>query len=77
MALILSMDEVRSILDSLFRKKLTPSCFSVIAVKIGGTSFNVTQAFNLTTEFFNSINHKLNCDSHFVGQWLCVDGTAN
>ncbi|KAK3011125.1 hypothetical protein RJ639_012684 [Escallonia herrerae] len=33
--------------------------------------------FKLTTKFFDSINPNINCAAIFVGQWVCVDGTAN
>ncbi|XWS13208.1 hypothetical protein CRYUN_Cryun36dG0017800 [Craigia yunnanensis] len=55
-------------------KTLTPSCLSIYGAEEGDTCFGITQAFNLTTDFFNQINPNLNCDQMFVGQWLCVDG---
>ncbi|XVE81038.1 hypothetical protein DITRI_Ditri15bG0030900 [Diplodiscus trichospermus] len=55
-------------------KKLTPTCLSIYGTEEGDTCFSITQAFNLTSDFFNQINPNLNCDQIFVGQWLCVDG---
>ncbi|KAJ4717086.1 Peptidoglycan-binding lysin domain [Melia azedarach] len=56
--------------------KSGPQCDSVLGVQEGNTCSQITQAFDLTTEFFNSINPNLNCDALFVGQWVCVGGTA-
>ena len=55
----------------------TPECETVFGVGAGDTCFAVTQAFNLTTEFFSALNPNLNCEALFVGEWLCVDGTVN
>ncbi|XVF27741.1 hypothetical protein REPUB_Repub14bG0134800 [Reevesia pubescens] len=57
-------------------KKSAPSCTKVYGVGSGETCFDVSQTFNLTTTFFESVNRNLNCDSIFVGQWLCVAGKA-
>ncbi|MBA0779908.1 hypothetical protein Gotri_004085 [Gossypium trilobum] len=53
---------------------LTPTCVSIYGQQEGDTCFSITQAFNLTFDFFLQINPNLNCDTIFVGQWLCVDG---
>ncbi|XVE81039.1 hypothetical protein DITRI_Ditri15bG0031000 [Diplodiscus trichospermus] len=55
-------------------KKLTPTCLSIYGAEEGDTCFSITQAFNLTSDFFNQINPNLDCDQIFAGQWLCVDG---
>ncbi|KAB2062396.1 hypothetical protein ERO13_A10G139000v2 [Gossypium hirsutum] len=55
-------------------KMLTPTCVSIYGQQEGDTCFTITQAFNLTFDFFLQINPNLNCDTIFVGQWLCVDG---
>ncbi|KAK8275488.1 hypothetical protein V6Z12_D10G140600, partial [Gossypium hirsutum] len=55
-------------------KELTPTCVSIYGQQEGDTCFSITQAFNLTLDFFLQINPNLNCDSIFVGEWLCVDG---
>ncbi|KDP26534.1 hypothetical protein JCGZ_17692 [Jatropha curcas] len=73
--LIASFAEGRSLFGIGIKAK--PECDSVYGVNSGDTCFAVTQIFNLTTEFFDSINPNLNCTSLFVGQWLCVDGSAN
>ncbi|KAJ9690275.1 hypothetical protein PVL29_012766 [Vitis rotundifolia] len=57
--------------------KATPECDAVVGVESGDTCFDIADKFQLTTEFFDSINPNLNCDALFVGQWICVDGTAN
>ncbi|THF94201.1 hypothetical protein TEA_029971 [Camellia sinensis var. sinensis] len=58
-------------------KQAAPNCDTVYGVEIGDTCFSVTQQFNLTTEFFTEINPNLVCDKVFVGQWLCIVGSAN
>ncbi|KAF2296244.1 hypothetical protein GH714_037028 [Hevea brasiliensis] len=56
--------------------KSTAECDSVYGAEDGNTCESVAQKFKLTLEFFTSINPNLNCDDIFVGQWLCIDGTA-
>ncbi|KAJ4717075.1 Peptidoglycan-binding lysin domain [Melia azedarach] len=56
--------------------KSGPQCDSVIGVQEGNTCSDITQQFDLTTEFFNSINPNINCDALFVGQWICVGGSG-
>ncbi|XVF37683.1 hypothetical protein REPUB_Repub20aG0030800 [Reevesia pubescens] len=55
-------------------KKFTPNCVSIYGAEEGDTCFSISQAFNLTSDFFDAINPNLNCKKIFVGQWLCVDG---
>ncbi|EEF36732.1 conserved hypothetical protein [Ricinus communis] len=56
--------------------KSTPECDSVYGAQDGDTCTSLAAQFDLTLEFFSSINPNLNCDAIFVGQWLCTDGTA-
>ncbi|XWS27967.1 hypothetical protein CRYUN_Cryun25bG0025700 [Craigia yunnanensis] len=72
---IVSMAESREI-GLLKGKKSTPECNGVYGVVSGDTCFAVRKNFNLTTTFFESVNPNLECDSLFVGQWLCVAGKA-
>lgn len=58
-------------------KPATLTCDAVYSVQSGDTCFGVAQMFNLSTEFFDSINPNLNCTALFVGQWLCLDGTLS
>ncbi|RWR93215.1 Peptidoglycan-binding lysin domain-containing protein [Cinnamomum micranthum f. kanehirae] len=76
--LIISMAEARLFGSTqVFGKKdPTPECVTVHGVVSGETCFSVTQTFNLTIEFFSSINPNLNCSAVFVGQWLCISGTV-
>ncbi|KAK3014607.1 hypothetical protein RJ639_009840 [Escallonia herrerae] len=55
----------------------TPHCNEVLSVESGDTCFAITQAFNMTTAFFDAINPNLNCRKLFVGEWLCIAGTVN
>ncbi|KAK9924670.1 hypothetical protein M0R45_033024 [Rubus argutus] len=50
-------------------------CNSVYGAEAGDTCTSVVQKFRLSLQFFLSINPNINCDSFFVGQWLCTDGT--
>ncbi|KAH7565967.1 hypothetical protein ACOSP7_022128 [Xanthoceras sorbifolium] len=54
----------------------SPQCETVVGVVSGDTCSAIAQKSGLTTELFGSINPNLNCDDLFVGQWLCVSGTA-
>ncbi|XAR66384.1 Chitinase [Bertholletia excelsa] len=80
--LAVSMAEGRSFLGVLLTAKEAvinsgPTCDEVVGVESGDTCFAIAQAFNLTNDFFNSINPNVNCTALFVGQWICVDGSAN
>ncbi|KAI6704924.1 hypothetical protein NL676_007886 [Syzygium grande] len=54
-----------------------PKCDKAFGRSAADTCFSVGQMFNLTSDVFNSINPNLNCDTLFVGQWLCVQGTPS
>ncbi|KVH96969.1 Peptidoglycan-binding lysin domain-containing protein [Cynara cardunculus var. scolymus] len=56
---------------------LGPVCTQVVGAKDGDTCFAVEQTFNLTSDFFTSINPNLNCTALFIGQWLCISGIGN
>ncbi|GMI93372.1 hypothetical protein HRI_003006500 [Hibiscus trionum] len=75
-ALLVAISMVESRGIGLPKGENGPSCDQVHGVVTGDTCFDVTNTFNLSTTFFESINPNLNCDSLFVGQWLCVAGTA-
>ncbi|KAH7566070.1 hypothetical protein ACOSQ2_022647 [Xanthoceras sorbifolium] len=73
---IVSMAESRT-LDAVFLKpNSTPQCDTVFGVASGDSCYAITQQYKLTTEIFDSINPNINCDALFVGQWVCVAGTA-
>ncbi|WJZ96272.1 hypothetical protein VitviT2T_014972 [Vitis vinifera] len=74
--LIVSMAEGR-FLPVFGKAKSTPQCDSVVGVRSGDTCFAISQMSNMTAKAFSAINPNLNCDALFVGQWLCVAGTAN
>ncbi|KAJ9690277.1 hypothetical protein PVL29_012768 [Vitis rotundifolia] len=79
LVLMLSLLILVSVVESSFlgAKKATPQCDTVVGVESGDTCLDIAEKFQLSTEFFDSINPNLNCDALFVGQWVCVDGTAN
>ncbi|CAL9013957.1 unnamed protein product [Prunus brigantina] len=58
-----------------FHVKATPRCQKVYGVEAGDTCNGIMQKFKLNAEFF-AINPNINCNSIFVGQWLCIVGTA-
>ncbi|XVF65614.1 hypothetical protein PTKIN_Ptkin09bG0263300 [Pterospermum kingtungense] len=73
--LILNMAESRLFLSRHAKARtLTPTCVNIYGAEEGDTCFGITQAFNLTSDFFNQINPNLNCDQMFVGEWICVNG---
>ncbi|KAL3740433.1 hypothetical protein ACJRO7_021680 [Eucalyptus globulus] len=55
----------------------TPECDTGFAVRAGDSCSSVAETFSLTSDFFDSINPNLDCDSLFLGQWLCVQGTPS
>ncbi|KAL8103745.1 secreted LysM effector Blys4-like [Apium graveolens] len=59
-----------------FAKASVPTCDSVFGVRSGDTCFGIAQSFALSTAEFSSINPNVNCAALFVGQWLCVVGSA-
>ncbi|KAK9924671.1 hypothetical protein M0R45_033025 [Rubus argutus] len=50
-------------------------CNLIYGAEEGDTCSRVAQDFKLSLNFFLSINPNINCNSIFVGQWLCIDGT--
>ncbi|KAL1809080.1 hypothetical protein DCAR_0728615 [Daucus carota subsp. sativus] len=74
--LIFTIAESRSVLPRRLAKASVPTCDSVTGVSSGDTCFSIAQSFALSTDEFNSINPNVNCAALFVGQWLCVVGSA-
>ena len=54
----------------------TLSCSKVHGVQAGETCFTVAQAEGLTQDVFLSFNPNINCQSVFVGQWVCLAATS-
>ena len=52
------------------------SCSEVHGVQAGETCFTVAQAEGLTQDVFLSFNPNINCQSVFVGQWVCLAATS-
>ncbi|KAF6163325.1 hypothetical protein GIB67_025189 [Kingdonia uniflora] len=76
--LLVSMSEASGLFGLGFGKvsQSAPTCDTVIGRGPEDTCFAIAKQFKLTTEFFNAINPNINCDVLFVGQWICVAGTA-
>ncbi|KAL2343962.1 hypothetical protein Fmac_005247 [Flemingia macrophylla] len=51
-----------------------PVCSKIHAVEEGETCFGIVQKFNLEEPHFLEINPNINCNTIFVGQWVCVEG---
>lgn len=47
-------------------------CKVVYGQEFGDTCTSTAQKFSLSLDSFLAINPNLNCDSIFVGEWLCV-----
>ncbi|KAK6917459.1 LysM domain [Dillenia turbinata] len=57
------------------KAKSGPVCATIISVKKGDTCEKITEHFEISLGFFNSLNPNLNCDDLFIGQWLCISGS--
>ncbi|KAH7566066.1 hypothetical protein JRO89_XS08G0077600 [Xanthoceras sorbifolium] len=62
--------------DGFLKAKPTPQCNTVVGVASGDTCYDLAKQFKMTTELFYAVNPNINCDALFVGQWVCVAGTA-
>ncbi|KAG5570052.1 hypothetical protein H5410_059818 [Solanum commersonii] len=51
-------------------------CNSVHGAELGDTCASVGNRFKLTGIEFGALNPNMNCLDIFVGQWLCVNGSA-
>ncbi|KAG4999401.1 hypothetical protein AAZX31_08G057200 [Glycine max] len=54
-----------------------PVCSIIHGVEEGETCFTITQRFILQERQFLEINPNINCNTIFVGQWVCVNGKVN
>ena len=50
------------------------SCDAIYGTEEGDTCSDVAQKFKLSVDSFLEINPNINCETIFVGQWLCIDG---
>ncbi|KAL5754085.1 hypothetical protein ACOSP7_022316 [Xanthoceras sorbifolium] len=62
--------------NGFLKAKPTPQCNTVVGVASGDTCYDLAKQFKMTTELFYVVNPNINCDALFVGQWVCVAGTA-
>ncbi|KVH96964.1 Peptidoglycan-binding lysin domain-containing protein [Cynara cardunculus var. scolymus] len=75
--MLIVLVESRSILGDGFQKaNPVVACKKVIGVQVGDDCSTISQAHKLSMESFLVINPNIKCESTFVGQWVCVDGTA-
>ncbi|MFS8026545.1 putative LysM domain-containing protein [Helianthus anomalus] len=52
------------------------TCNQVIGAQSGDDCTTISKSVKLGLESFLAINPNINCESIFVGQWICVDGTV-
>ncbi|PWA53636.1 Peptidoglycan-binding lysin domain-containing protein [Artemisia annua] len=74
--LIISIGESRMTISKRSSNKLTLVCNKIYGTQVGDTCFSIIEAFHLTDAAFNTFNPNLNCNKVFVGEWLCIDGSA-
>ncbi|ONI18656.1 hypothetical protein PRUPE_3G230600 [Prunus persica] len=77
LVLMISIAESRQVGMGIGGKKPAAVCAAVYGAEEGDTCTSVSEMFNLSLDFFLSINPNINCDNFFVGQWLCTAGSAN
>ncbi|KAK9940863.1 hypothetical protein M0R45_017503 [Rubus argutus] len=53
-----------------------PQCDTVYGIKPANQCTGIMEAFDLSEDEFFAINPNLNCNAIFVGQWICIDGSA-
>ncbi|KAL1345685.1 hypothetical protein HN51_019401 [Arachis hypogaea] len=51
-----------------------PVCSSFHGVEIGETCDTIASRFEMSTADFLQLNPNINCNTMFVGQWVCVAG---
>ncbi|KAL4338779.1 hypothetical protein HN51_049009 [Arachis hypogaea] len=51
-----------------------PLCKVIHGVQQGETCASLTQDFSIDMPHFLQINPNINCNTIFVGQWVCVNG---
>ncbi|OEL18953.1 hypothetical protein BAE44_0020028 [Dichanthelium oligosanthes] len=52
------------------------TCSKVHGVQEGETCFSVAQAGGLTQDAFLGFNPNINCQTIFIGQWVCLAATS-
>ncbi|KAH7514729.1 hypothetical protein FEM48_Zijuj11G0121400 [Ziziphus jujuba var. spinosa] len=74
---MLSTAESRKLGNGIAKKDATLQCLQVYGVEAGDTCSLIVQKLNTTFDIFLSINPNINCDSIFVGQWVCTEAEVN
>ena len=52
-------------------------CKTVYGVEVGDTCSLIIQKINQSFDAFLAINPNINCDTIFIGQWVCINGNVN
>ncbi|PWA54509.1 Peptidoglycan-binding lysin domain-containing protein [Artemisia annua] len=74
--LIISTGESKMAISKRSSNKLTLVCNKIYGTHVEDTCLSIIQDFHLTEVAFNAVNPNLNCNKLFVGEWLCIDGSA-
>ncbi|KAL7605107.1 hypothetical protein Lser_V15G16570 [Lactuca serriola] len=51
-------------------------CSQVVGVEAGDDCTIISKEFGMSLASFLAINPNINCESVFVGQWVCINGSA-
>ncbi|KVH96945.1 Peptidoglycan-binding lysin domain-containing protein [Cynara cardunculus var. scolymus] len=65
-----------TLVDGLQKAKSVIVCSQVTGVEVGDDCTTISQSFKMSLGAFLAINPNINCEKIFVGQWVCVDGSA-
>ncbi|KAK1424553.1 hypothetical protein QVD17_19885 [Tagetes erecta] len=72
--MLIVIAESRTTLTDAFQSNVV--CNQVVGAKAGDDCTKISQKFKMSLDLFLVINPNINCKAIFVGQWLCVAGTA-
>ncbi|KAL7605106.1 hypothetical protein Lser_V15G16571 [Lactuca serriola] len=65
-----------TLIDGVQKAKSALVCSHVVGVEAGDDCTIISKEFGMSLASFLAINPNINCESVFVGQWVCIDGSA-
>ncbi|KAL4585509.1 hypothetical protein LXL04_010130 [Taraxacum kok-saghyz] len=74
--MLVVLSEARFTIDGVQKAKAALVCNQVVGVAAGEDCTVISKEFKLSLSSFLAINPNINCESVFVGQWVCIDGSA-
>ncbi|KAL4585508.1 hypothetical protein LXL04_010129 [Taraxacum kok-saghyz] len=76
--MLVVLSEARFTIDGVQKAKSAVNvvCNEVVGVAAGEDCSIISQEFKLSLASFLAINPNINCESVFVGQWVCIDGST-